>query len=419
MAVISAVLIMWQYWGMNHRVNIYPSPAAKIATGGDHINGGRSESAILVAENIIKQHCQITPSNTFAFCSLDISIGADPNHGIDLSQFDHLSLLIDHQSSEQDTLLIYLENSEFNGNDSTISRIKSNMQVILPSSSKQLYNLPLQSFFVPSWWILQNKVTGVDAQSNLRNVTGFRITTGDSTLSRSIDITLYKAQFVGKWISSYTLYLGLLICWITMIFIHATYRLYQLNKNLTLKRLQTKELTQINKLLRIEKNKFETLSKTDLLTGIANRAGTRDLLQKLQNSSEDNCSLILFDIDHFKQINDNYGHKVGDDVLRNLAQLIKNTIRESDHFARWGGEEFLILCPNTTIHNAVAIANHLCKKVSEANLIKEQPVTCSFGVAESQLKQSHSIIALFESADLAMYKAKESGRNRVVMQHEI
>jgi diguanylate cyclase (GGDEF)-like protein len=418
-AAISVVLIIWQYWGMNQTVDIYPAPDAIISAGGDIINGGHSESTLVDTDDAAKLHCQIIPSNTFAFCTLNISIATNSSNGIDLSQFDHLSLWLEHQSSSQDTLLIYLVNREVNRSLSNVIHNKSNMQVILPSSTSSLYRLPLSNFSVPSWWILQNKATGTKAQSNLSNVTSLSIATGDSHLKRSVDITLYKAQLSGKWLSSHVLYLALLICWITMIFMLASYRLYQLNTNINLKHKQTEELTEINHLLRIEKDKFETLAKTDLLTGIANRAGTRDILQKLQNSPDDTCSLIMFDIDHFKKINDSYGHKVGDEALCNLAQLIKKTIRETDHFARWGGEEFLILCPNATSKSAMTIANNLRIKVSEADLIPQQTITCSFGVAESKMKGQHSITALFEGADLAMYNAKKHGRNRVEVQYEI
>ena len=120
---------------------------------------------------------------------------------------------------------------------------------------------------------------------------------------------------------------------------------------------------------------------------------------------------MLLDIDHFKEVNDTYGHSVGDEVLINLTKLIQGKIRNSDSLVRWGGEEFVILCGDTPIQNAQFLAEKLRIAIEKAQLIKQQTITCSFGIAE--MIPGEDPKKLFERADKALYASKEGGRNRV------
>jgi diguanylate cyclase (GGDEF)-like protein len=287
------------------------------------------------------------------------------------------------------------------------------MKTILPTPGRSIYHLPLNDFTVPSWWLLKNNLTGKAAEPNLNNVTTLSIATGDSNIPRSVDILLEKVQFTGKWITANSLYLYIIFAWIILITIHALYRVYQLVDQLELNRYQNQKLEEINNFLSIQKEEFEALAKTDPLTGLCNRAGTRELLQSMQNNPYCEYSLIMFDIDHFKKINDTYGHEVGDSILCALAKRVNAYMRETDHIARWGGEEFIILCSHTKYLNAAVVANNLRQKIADTPLINEIYITCSFGVSQYQYDRKDNIQSMFEAADAAMYSAKKAGRNRV------
>lgn len=123
----------------------------------------------------------------------------------------------------------------------------------------------------------------------------------------------------------------------------------------------------------------------------------------IRNPSRSSC---LIDIDHFKAINDNFGHLKGDDVLKELSKMLEELVRKSDSVGRWGGEEFMILCPGTKKEGA----EQLAEKIRVA-FEKGLDVTCSFGVAELLKKESEG--ALIHRVDQAMYRAKEAGRNRI------
>ncbi|MCL4322155.1 MAG: diguanylate cyclase [Deltaproteobacteria bacterium] len=170
-----------------------------------------------------------------------------------------------------------------------------------------------------------------------------------------------------------------------------------------------------------EKLYFQELSETDHLTGIFNRRKLEKSLGeyvKLALRYNRPLSLIMFDIDHFKAMNDSYGHQIGDNVLIELANLVKNNLRETDFFARFGGEEFIILMPETDLAYAKAKAESL-RRLIEKNIFKYiYRLTCSFGVVEygekDNLGNTQDIIgSLIKRVDNALYRAKENGRNRV------
>lgn len=165
-----------------------------------------------------------------------------------------------------------------------------------------------------------------------------------------------------------------------------------------------------------DKKKIMEMSTTDSLTRLANRRKIEESLEQCirQGSRyQRSFSVILLDIDHFKRINDNFGHTCGDEVLVALAQLLRNSVREVDLAGRWGGEEFLVVCPETELEGARALAELLRSRVAETELLAGQAVTCSFGVAQWQ--QGMSAKAVFRLADQALYEAKGQGRNRVVV----
>jgi len=118
------------------------------------------------------------------------------------------------------------------------------------------------------------------------------------------------------------------------------------------------------------------------------------------------------DIDHFKKINDTYGHTIGDYVLAEVSQIVKTHIRGNDLFARWGGEEFLLVCRNTQIEQARLVAEKIRLLIASYEFDHDINASASFGVAT--LRANETLEQLFNAADKALYQAKNEGRNRVV-----
>ncbi|MCA1932123.1 MAG: GGDEF domain-containing protein, partial [Calditerrivibrio sp.] len=123
-------------------------------------------------------------------------------------------------------------------------------------------------------------------------------------------------------------------------------------------------------------------------------------------------SIMLLDIDHFKSINDNFGHGTGDLVLYNVGQTIRRSVRNIDIVARYGGEEFIILLPDTNKKNALVVADKILKNIRDIKLdFRDEPITVSIGVSSS--KETDNFEKAISLADERLYKAKNNGRNRV------
>lgn len=170
--------------------------------------------------------------------------------------------------------------------------------------------------------------------------------------------------------------------------------------------------------LRAKTNELEVISKTDVLTGLFNRRYIRSRIDKEVESYQSNneaFSVVLLDIDYFKKINDIYGHNCGDYILSKLAKLLKKQIRKQDVLARWGGEEFLILLPNSNEKEAVTLCERLRHKVETTNFSynkKSIKLTVTFGISEYD--EALEIEATINNADRNLYKGKNQGRNCVV-----
>jgi diguanylate cyclase (GGDEF)-like protein/PAS domain S-box-containing protein len=163
-----------------------------------------------------------------------------------------------------------------------------------------------------------------------------------------------------------------------------------------------------------DKKKLEKLSVTDSLTQIPNRLYLNTNYEKEVKRAKrykHEFSIILIDVDFFKKVNDTYGHSVGDDCLKQIAKILKENIRSIDILGRWGGEEFLIISPETDIHEAQVIAEKIRQKISEFNFPVIGHVTCSFGI--SQYHPEDKAEESFQRADKALYEAKNSGRNKI------
>ena len=164
---------------------------------------------------------------------------------------------------------------------------------------------------------------------------------------------------------------------------------------------------------------LQSLAQTDGLTGIPNHRAFQEFLEQRFTEAKryaQPLALVLVDVDHFKQYNDTFGHPAGDEVLRQVAQILKYLARDADFVARYGGEEFAIALPFTNLEGAVQVAERLRRAIEEAEW-RHRPVTASFGVATLQPWMT-SRQQLIEAADRALYRAKAAGRNCVCTEPE-
>ncbi|MGR9051622.1 MAG: diguanylate cyclase [Gammaproteobacteria bacterium] len=215
-----------------------------------------------------------------------------------------------------------------------------------------------------------------------------------------------KMHILNKWISikyeqmhDYSLYWKI-IAGIAVLFLLLAYR--------------ERVITHYNTKLKMLNRELEQLSKFDSLTGIANRhllnvSITKEAARAQRYRSK--LAIIMIDVDYFKSVNDNFGHGTGDYVLKTVANLLNNAIRTNDTAGRWGGEEFLIICPETDLAGAMSLAENIRLRIARFEFDIPRRITVSLGVAE--YRDTLTPEKFIKSADDALYEAKNKGRNTV------
>lgn len=178
---------------------------------------------------------------------------------------------------------------------------------------------------------------------------------------------------------------------------------------------KSRKLAKKNKKLEKANERIEKLSKTDVLTGLANRRHFMDYFEKMISQAQRHSnpiSLVMIDLDKFKDINDSYGHQAGDDVLSALGNLLSRETRKEDLAGRIGGEEFAVILTQTDIEKADNYAERIRKEINQLEVDSvPAEITASLGVSE--MKDGDDSESLLKRADAALYEAKENGRNRV------
>jgi diguanylate cyclase (GGDEF)-like protein len=217
------------------------------------------------------------------------------------------------------------------------------------------------------------------------------------------DVQVEKVEFSGDWISAEYWYLGILCAWMILATSYGTSQWLQLRRK--------------HSELQSEKDKYKELSTIDGLTKVLNRHGIEQFIASLQITNLP-TSVIVMDLDHFKKINDHRGHYAGDRVLQTVGEILRGHTRNTDGLGRWGGEEFILVCPGASLSKAAELAEKLRHRILQTNFIPEDPVgvTASFGVATSPAGGSFE--DAFQQADQALYLAKSRGRNCVVAASE-
>lgn len=186
--------------------------------------------------------------------------------------------------------------------------------------------------------------------------------------------------------------------------------------SIAIEKLTEKALFQKNIELNDKNRILKSLSNTDQLTGIANRRKMLEVLtdeiRRFKRNQQPFC-IFMFDVDHFKRINDTYGHTTGDKVLMQLAHVVRKSLRETDTLGRWGGEEFLFVCPGIDLETAETVAKKVFVAINGHKFPKQLRVTISLGLSE--FTANHTLDSILVEVDQKMYQAKQAGRNQMII----
>ena len=385
----------------------------QVVASADSVDGGTSAISMTRSDTSVVIEYELREGYAYPYVGIKIYLGDGKSRGLDLSNYD--SLFVWLKPRNEGSVRLYMRGYDsllYRKNDET--SLKFNEIEFTPTKEPYPAVFVPQEFRVAGWWVSQNEINVHKARVDLSNIPLIEIQTGTNAPLGYGGMEISKLRFKGKKISKVDLVTTLVALWFVTFLIILIIRFFDYSRERAANKKKREELEKNLRALEIEKSEYEKSSKEDPLTGCLNRAGFSSVLMREQENLSKNdspVSFVILDIDHFKHVNDTYGHMVGDEVLVNLAKLIQSKIRNTDALVRWGGEEFVILCGDTPIQNAQFLAEQLRMAIENTQLIKQQKITCSFGIAEMIAGEDPK--RLFERADKALYASKENGRNRV------
>lgn len=341
-----------------------------------------------------------TPADT-VYCGLSINFHQLDN-GRDYSKFQHMEIKIHYRGDNH--------------------RLRLKMHNFKPAQSEGDTHETLQGLEIS---FLASDTEGVLKIDNH----GWAEFENGSTVDMGIDLVppiapgvhevrLEYVDIQGKLLKAETWYLGVAILWLMSNLFFITRHLMLQARRIRNDSQRLSTLVHYSDDLQQKSEHYKILSTTDPLTGALNRNGfAQEMSQRSPTGKlKTHTTLMIIDLDHFKKVNDGYGHDAGDAVLREAAQVIQNSTRSSDRFIRWGGEEFILFCENTNTQQALLIAEKVRASIEAMKINYQQhsiPVTASIGIGVA--KQDENFDDLFKRSDDALYKAKNMGRNCVVL----
>lgn len=381
----------------------------------DSESGGNS-TIHLDDEKNMQWHCILRDGYAYPHCGFEVLFDKERTAGVDLRHYNKIRFWLDYTGPGQ-TVRISLRNFDpLYSKKEILQSTKYNQIEFNVSLLNGVTEFSLKDFFVANWWVLENKISPQLSHPQFDNITIFEVQTGSGQPLGKHQFHLQKVEFVGQALSTADWYLAIMIFWLGIILCFLAYRIIKLKDEVVIQRKRESELIEINKLLDTRSKALEIKAKTDPLTGAFNRLGIEEAislgLQEWRKYHKP-LSLVMIDIDHFKQVNDIHGHDIGDLVLSKLSNIVQQHIRTQDLLARWGGEEFVLVCRDTDIGSAHTLAEKLRELIAKQTLHSSINITASFGVAT--LKTQENLEQLFKAADTALYKAKAAGRNTVVV----
>ena len=383
----------------------------------DVLNGGFSE-VHWVDQSTDEWKCIIKDGFAYPYCGHELYLNNSFVEGVDLSSYRPMRLWLKYDGPAK-TIPVFLRN--YDPAYSKDDDLKSTKYNAIEFEKELLdddgfLELSLSDFSVADWWLQMHSVPLRHSYSDFKNIVIIEIQTGSGQYFGEHNFKLERIEFKRQVVSTESWYLFIIVSWLLSILGFLIFRVFSLKKELMSRQRKENELTQLNTLLDKQAKHMEVKAKRDPLTGAFNREGVEESLVEALNEwhvSAKRLSIVLLDLDHFKKINDTHGHAVGDKVLVELSTLITSNIRATDRFARWGGEEFLLVCRDSELNETKALAEKLRLLIQNHGFHDNTQVTASFGVAS--IKVDESLESLFKRADEALYHAKRTSRNRVVI----
>lgn len=381
----------------------------------DRAEGGTSEALLIRTESGWRLQCDLRPQYTWPYCDLQIQFSGE---GLDMSSFDTLRLWIRSSGpGQRHPVRVFLRQRDpAHEGSGEVADMKPHELVLDPQAEARPVDLPLKQFQVASWWLQPRALPVGLSGPQLNRVAVLSFTTPGDVVPGRYVIEVDAAVLRGQWISPASFRLGLLAMWMLCLLGYGAWEWQHTRRQLQHSIRGRLKLQRAHAHLKAYSQDLEDRAHRDALTGVSNRNGLLHDLELLANSHEEMLfplSVVFADMDLFKQVNDQHGHEVGDAVLRQFASTLTGNLQREDLVARWGGEEFIVVMPQTRAEEAAAVAERLRERLHATAWPCGLQISASFGVA--QCDRQGDLDDALRRADEAMYRAKAEGRDRVVL----
>lgn len=413
---LTVLIFVSHYYLPEKRVALWPSDQDRAELYG-FADSQHGKSAYWLDEATHHWVCDYKLTNPYG-CGWWMHFAAAGTAGVDFSTFEALEIALDYQGPAS-RLRIFLRNDNpayTLPDDANSSKVMA-MNVPAVEARKPI-RVDLDEFSVASWWLLERKINRQWTQPEFDAVTTLGV---DLVEPGTHEVRIVHVSLIGRWVKTETLLVSLLTFWIAVFLLEGLVRFFQLYRTAQRNRRDIANMEKTQRALEKENQQLETIANTDPLTGIHNRAGLQSRIDAVlvQLGSLAGLRVMLLDIDHFKHLNDHYGHDMGDKVLKTFASLLAMNLREEDIFARLGGEEFVVISRTQSPDGPHAFAEKLRQLALQCTFNGDSQLNISVSIGVTTVARDEDFATALKRADNALYKAKQSGRNRVEYEPEL
>jgi diguanylate cyclase (GGDEF)-like protein len=409
--IITIILVIFYDHLPKKKLQLHPKPTTFLESTADSVAGGSSTFSWI---NEKKHHwvCEYRDGVLYTFCSLSLIFSNRPLQPVDLSGYSHLEIDLDYKGTAN-YLRIFVRNKY--DHETKVSQLeggKFNAVLRKPQFFDMSTHIYFDEFRVADWWIAEFNVPPSEITPDVSKAISIGIDLPHPAPLGKHEYKLYSLNAVGVYIQKESLYFGIILFWTILLLGEIAFKFIHLRNNSAKYSKMLSNMTE-------QSAQYKEKAETDKLTRVLNREGLSQIVSSLEDKGLlQQYSLMVLDLDHFKIINDEHGHMVGDSVLQDVAKVITSCMRSYDILARWGGEEFVVLFHCMNDQTMVTFSEKVRNAIQSATYCNGQQgfVTASLGV--SKLGNPPDFDLAFQKADKAVYKAKELGRNRCIIYDE-
>jgi len=371
----------------------------------DHDIGGNSTAH---EDGPLHWSCDLRPGNAYPYCGYELFFDHNKGvHGLDLTNLRSIEVALLYRGAAT-SFRVHLKNFDPRYSRTANDDTPKFLRVEFSTEPGKLQHVVFKAadFGVADWWLRKWRIPPELSHPEFNNITSMNFETGTEAQPGHHEFEVREIVIRRMLITETQWLQAVLGIWVVLIGIYLAYRLATMRREVEQRRT-------LHALALRQAEEAEDAARHDPLTGIFNRRGIFDRYAALSAGPATALGIILIDIDRFKLLNDSFGHSYGDEVLSSIAALIRRNVRATDAICRWGGEEFLVLCPDIDAEGAMLVAETLRARIEHFHFGDCERLTASFGVHWSAASGA-DLSDLVSLADVALYTAKAQGRNRTL-----